>query len=254
MRRLGHFITLKLEKFCMLRANKIIHKGLKNELEFLSYYGKIKNKPHYLFREFINPDLVQNYEPKHKLSKKDGEIHLVYVGGFTSVNLPYAESIWDFYTKITRQKMHLHIYSWFDKKSENKLKEINLKDPYFHYEGIINHDLLIKEISKYDYGINLHTWNRTKIKKNYFISTQFANKYFDYFSAKLPLICLNELVATVNFLDKYKIGFHIDYDEVKSLKKLLIKNKKNYPKMIKNIDKAIAQLQDFKNFIKFVEY
>ena len=248
----GHYITLKLEKFCFLKSDKIIHKGLERALKTLPFYGRIKNKPRYLFREFLSPRPIQKYDPNIKLSKKDGEIHLVYVGGFSPVSLSYIESIWEFYPKITDQKLHLHIYSKFDKQTEDKLKEINLKNPYFHYEGIKTHDIMIKEISKYDYGISLHTRNVSKFEKNYYVLMSFGNKYFDYISAKLPIICSNNLIVLAKFIDKYSIGMHIDYNKVNSLKGILIKNKKNYHQMIKNIDKATVRLLDHKKFIGFV--
>ena len=250
--RFGHFVALRLEKFCFLKADKIIHKGLENELEFLPFYKKIKDKPHYLFREFLEPNLIQKYDPKKKLSAKDGEIHLVYVGSFYLENLPYADSIWEFYPKMTRQKLHLHIYSKVDKKTENKLKEIGSKNSYFHYEGHRAHDSLIKEISKYDYGSYLHVHNRAKIKANYLLMFGFGNKVFDYFSAHIPFICSDDATAIVKFIDKYSVGLHIDYKKINVLKEKLEYNKKKYVKMIKNIEKATPELLNKKNFVKFV--
>lgn len=250
---LQHYIAMELEKYCFLRADKILHKGLENELKFLPFYSKISKKPHYLFREFLNPKLIQKYNPNVKLSKKDGEIHLVFVGNFYLENLPYTDSIWEFYPKITRQKLHLHIYSKVDKITENKLKDINSKNPYFHYEGYMQHDLMVKEIPKYDYGISLHGWNRAKIKNNYFCINGFGNKLFDYISAFLPLICSDDATATVKFIDRYNIGLYIDYEKIGSLKNILLKNKKRYSQTIKNIGKALGKLSYHGNFLSFVE-
>ncbi len=249
---IGDRMTLILEKFCLINSDKIVHKGIENELEFLPYYDKLKNKPHYLFREFINPKKIQIYNPNFKLSKKDGEIHLVYIGGFTSVNLPVAESIWNFYPKITSQRLHLHLYSWFDRKAEEKLKEIENRNPYLHLEGIKDHSSLLKEICKYDYGISLHTRNVSKSKNNYYVAVHFAKKFFDYLSAKLPLVVLKESKAAAEFVDKYKIGVCIDYKDIKSLQKILTKKKKDYEKIIKNIDNAISDSMECKKFLDFV--
>lgn len=251
--RLGHFVTRFLEKYCMLRSDKIIHKGLKNELEFLPFYEKLKDKPHYLFREFLNPKLNQKYNSANKLSKKDNEIHLVFVGNLHLKNLPYADSIWEFYPKITNQKMHLHLYSKVDKKTETKLRAIDSKNPYFHYEGFITYESLTKEISKYDYGITLHGWNRDRVKVDYYSMTSIGNKYFDYMLAKLPILVLNDLKAVVELIDKYKVGYHLSQEELFSLEKFLVKNKKNYSKLIGNIDKAIPQLLDRSRFIEFIK-
>ena len=250
--KIGHFVTRKLEKFCFLRADKIIHKGLLNELEYLPFYHKIKDKPHYLFREFLNPKLTQNYNPNTKLSKKDHEFHLVTHGALPLENLPYSDSIWEFYPKITNQKIHLHIYIKVDKLTENKLKKIESEDLYFHYGGYLSRKELLKEISKYDYGLYLTSWNRAKINNNYSVVTAMGYRIFDYISAHLPIICSDDSTAVVNLVDKYGIGFHIPYNKIYSLSQILIKNKKKYFETIKNIDKAISDFSEYKNLIDFI--
>lgn len=251
-RRLGHFVTQKLEKFCLLKADKIIHKGLENELEFLPFYKKIRNKPNYLFREFLNPGLIQKYNPKIKLSKQDGEFHLVIAGSIPLENSSGSDSIWEFYPKITSQKIHLHIYMRVNKQIENELKRIEFRNRYFHYGGYLRYKNLMKEIAKYDYGLYLTSWNRGNIKYNYAVSTAIGHRLFDCISAHLPIVSSDDSTSVVNLIDKYKIGFHIPYRKIYSLKKLLINNKKNYLKTIKNIDEAITHLLDNKNFIKFI--
>ena len=248
----GHFITRKLEKFCLLQADKIIHKGLANELQFLAVYDKIKNKPHYLFREFINPDLIQPCNPNMKLSKKDGNFHLVIVGALPLVEVTYSESMWEFYPKITNQKIHLYIYTNVDKSTGNKLKKIESENLFFHYCGYLSRDKLLKEISKYDYGVYLTSWNRGNIKNNHFTITSMSYRIFDYISSHLPIISSNDSTAAVDLIDKYKIGIHIPFNKVYSLKQILMENKKNYLKTVKNIDNAIKHFSDQKNLINFI--
>jgi len=248
----GHYIAKKLEKFLLLSADKIIHKGLENELEFLPFYNQIRKKPHYLFREFLKAKFVCKFS-LNKLSKKDGEFHLVFPGRLNPENLPYADSIWEFYPQLTNQKIHLHLYSRVDRKMEKKLREVESKNPYFHYEGYASHQSLIKELSKYDYGIALHGHNRAGLKKDYYSMTALGNKYFDYISAKLPILVVNDYLPIVKIIDKYGIGLYFDYKKLKSLKRMLIQNKKNYPKMVKNIETTIPQLLDHKKFLNFIE-
>ena len=250
---IAHFVAKKLEKFCLLNSDKIIHKGAENELKFLLFYNKIENKPHYLFREFLNPDLIQGYNPNNKLSKKDGAIHLVSVGAIPIEKRPYAYSIWELYPKITAQKIHFHVYMYVDKKTENKLRKIESENPFFHYEGYLSHKKLIKELTRYDYGTYLTGWNRAKIKNSYFTIVAIGSRIFDYISAHLPIICSGDDVETVKLLDKYGIGFYISPEKYGMLKSLVIKNKTNYYKMIKNTDNAISELIEYKNFIEFIK-
>lgn len=246
------FVALKLEKFCFLNSDKIIHKGLENELEFLSFYKKIKHKPHYLFRNFLDYDLIQKYNP-NKLSKKDGEIHLVFVGGPVLNDMPHTESFLDFYPKITKQKIHLHLYFLVPENIEEKFKEIGKRDPFFHYETVLEHHKLIKEISKYDYGYVLHGTNKKLFgNASIWLKTIFGNKYYDYISAFLPIICSDNLEATVRFIKKNKIGFSIHYDNISNLRKEILKNKKNYIGFVKNIKKFIKDKKNYDHFIEFI--
>ena len=243
--KLRHFIALILEKFCFLRADKILHKGLKNELKLLPFYKKIKDKPHYLFREFLDKNLVQEYDQNMKLSKKDGKIHLVYVGGLYLKTLPSVESFWDFYPKITAQKIHLHIYSKQPEEIVKKLEEIERRDPYFHYEGFMEHDALIKGIPKYDYGIHLFGGG---MFKKIDLNVAFSNKNYDYLSAGLPIIVSNNLEATNEFVISNKIGFGIEYKDMPKLKDKIANDTTYYSDNIK----IFIKKYDTVNLLKFV--
>lgn len=139
-----------------------------------------------------------------------------------------------------------------DKSIENKLKKIESENPFFHYGSYLSHKKLLKEISKYDYGLFVTSWNRGNIKNNYSTMTAMGNRIFDCISAHLPVISSDDAKAASNLIDQYNIGFHIPFNKIYSLKQILIKNKKSYLKTTKNIDKAIKNLSDHKNFINFI--
>jgi len=225
-----NIVRLPCEKLCFLKADKIIHKGLENELEFLTFYEKIKEKPHYLFKEFLDKDLCYDYDSRIKLSKKDGEIHLVYVGGLYLKNLVEAESFWKLYPKITRQKLHLHIYSRQSPKIIKKFRMIEKKDPYFHYEGFREPKELIKEIRRYDYGIEFFGGT---INENYLIlKVGFSNKLFDYIAASLPIVVSKNLEVISEFVLKNDFGIIVNYNSIGNLFNKL-KNVNYYEKINK---------------------
>jgi len=225
-------IALQLEKFCFLQSDKILHKGLEYELRFLPYYKKIRRKPHYLYREFFDKTLVQNEGKGKKLSIKDNGIHLVYAGGLYFDDLPSMESFWNFYRKITSQKMHLHIYSKQPDNIVRKLKEMEQNDAYFHYEGYREHKNLIAEMTKYDYGIHMFG-NGTSKKNDISTIIAFSNKNYDYLLAGLPVIATKNLVAVSDFITRNKIGFCINYGQIIQLKSLMPKSPNRYSKNIK---------------------
>ena len=246
--KLRHFISLMLEKFCLLRADKIVHKGLENELEFLHFYGKIKDKPHYLFREFLDKRLIQKSRQNAKLSRKDGQLHLVYIGGLYLNDFPTIESFWTFYPKITCQKIHLHIYSKQPEGIVKKLREMEKRDRYFHYEGFMEHKDLLREISKYDYGIQF--FGREDKEPGIVNKVAFSNKLFDYISARLPVIVTSNQVAIADFVEQHNIGFSIQYSKIKDLKTLLAK-RRGKDSMVS--DAKIAHMFLKRNgFIKFI--
>lgn len=248
----GHYVARKLEKFCLIMADKIMHKGLENELQYLPFYEKIKDKPHYLFREFLDPDLIQKYDSKKKLSAKDGETHLVYVGGLILKDVPHTDSFWKIYPKITKQGIHLHIYSKLPKEIVNKFKQIEKKDKYFHYGGYLEHNKLIDEMSKYDYGIHVHGTGKSPKKSDVWFKIAFANKYYDYALAYLPIICSKSLKAASELIEKNKIGFPIEYSKIENLKKEILKNNENYHLYIKNIKKFIKNRTNDELLINFM--
>jgi len=229
-------IERKLEEILFRISNKIIHKGMKNELKYLRFYNKIKNKPEYLFREFLEPNSMKGCNNNQKLSKKDNEIHLVYVGGLYLKERPETESFWKFYSKITRQRLHLHIYSKQPKEVIEKFRIIETKNPYFHYEGFKHHDDLLKELTKYDYGLML--FGKDELTEQKLIQkVAFGNKIFDYISANIPSVVSKEQVTLSNFIEKNDIGISVKYKNIKNLGKYLKRGATINFENIRNIKK-----------------
>ncbi len=144
-------------------------------------------------------------------------IHLVYVGGLP-LNDDETESIWTFYKKITKQEMHLHIYSKQPKEVLDRMKTIEEEDKYFHYEGYMEHKKLIKELTKYDYMIAIADYKNTPIVWQ---KTVFGFKIYDAIMAKIPYINPKNLTAMADFIDENGIGMNYDYSKIERLKEYL---------------------------------
>lgn len=250
---LGHTISRLLEKFCLINSDKIIHKGLMDELKFLKYYKRIKSKPHYLFREFLDKKLIQVYNPHNKLSKKDNEFHLVYNGATLFLHdIANSESIWKFYPKLTKQKIHLHIYSDIPEDAIVRFRELEKDDPYIHFEGFFDQKILVGELTKYDYGTHILGYENWKRKYNWEKSI-FSNKYYDHICAFLPTICSSQFEAAVEFIEKKGIGFSIPYDDVQNLGRILKEREKDYGRYIRNIQKYISNDRGYARLIDFIK-
>ena len=242
--RISFKYALYAERYCMIHSDKIIHKGLEKELEFLDFYEKIKNKPHYLFREFIDEkDIVKKEDMLPKLSDKDDEIHLVYVGGLYFKSFPGVESFWKFYPKITNQMLHLHIYSKVSKEIEDEFLRIEQNNRYFHYEGFRNHEDLIKELTQYDWGIQLFGDNNNDVML--MAKVAFSNKIYDYLQANLPCIVSNNQEAIGEFLNKSKKNILINYHDILILRSIILQKTKD------NSDALKLKISS-QNLIKFI--
>jgi len=252
--KFGHFVALKLEKYCFLRADKIIHKGLENELQYLPFYEKIKDKPHHLFRNFLDKKLIQKYNPKKKLSREDKEAHLVYGGGWYYDDSSTSNSFFKLYESFLKNRVHLHLYTRANNNEREKLGAFEKKYRYFHYEGHLDRKNLIKEYSKYDFGLNFYGFFDDK-KNNAFVKTAFSNKNFDYLASMLPILTNGEAEAKSDFVVENRIGYSfklLDYNKRSIYKQIL--DKKKYAQLVKNIGKYINKNLNNREFLRFITY
>ena len=188
-------------------------------------------------------------KPLRKISKKD-EINLVSIGQLPYNSGPHTISIWQLLEIFEKEKIHVHIYSKVDKQTELKFKE--LKNKYLHFHGYVPREKLMQEITKYDYGIYLTPWNRSK-KPNFANETVFGYRIFDYFCAKLPVLNSNDAKPVALLINEYNIGYNINYMVLLSLRKFLKEKKKEYHVLVKNTEKVIKVFSDNKNFVEFIK-
>jgi len=244
-------LNLYFEKKLFLNCDAIIHKGGEKELSYLPYYSKIKHKPNYLFREFINKDNVFYCNNINlRLPIKDNEFHLVYVGGIYDSDKKDTESTYNLINSICAQNLHLHLYSKVNSSIYDKLKQMEYENSYFHFHGYLDKINLISEISKYHYGIDLfgHSFKRNIYKSELFA---FSNKEFDYMCALLPVIVSTNLVEKSKFVSDNQIGFSINYIHLSSLKNIIIKNHSNYKIYVNNI---LLKRKRFTNYIHLEQF
>jgi len=218
LKKFKHYLVILLERFCFFSSHKLIHKGFYDELKLLKFYGKIKKTPHYLFREMLDKSLIQKFDISKKLSKSDKELHIVCVGGLNIDDTTF----WEFYPKITIQKIHLHIYSEQTQHIINKFKEIEKNNKYFHYEGHVEHKELIKKIAIYDFSIGTVDYKNTHIAWQ---KSAFGFRILDSIMARILYITPSNLTAMTQFLEKNKVGMGYDYSKLHRLKDFLLRVK-----------------------------
>ena len=254
---------INAEKYCFENADGIMHKGASEELEFLkgktmlgdNFISKITplriNFLPYCSDEFIVPI------NKNKLSKKEGEFHLVHVGG-----LDVTEKVFAIYKTIFQelfeQKIHIHLYIKTQHLSQKEDSEyiskgfdIFKKNKYFHVEYAVDPKKLIKEISKYDSGVILPNLRTTEFDMNSLFCI--GNKISTFFEAGIPFIEDSKRKFTIKLIDNYKVNTLINSDKLNNLKDI---EKIDFIKLEKNILKARKDFNMAKHFPrleKFVE-
>src|SRR3989344_3203254 len=242
------------EKYCIENSDVLMHKGGKNELKVIN--GRIFDKvklPKIIFHFYPYCSDEWNIPPnKEKLSKKDNSFHIVYVGGLfgeigenTLVNLTVK--------KILDNKIHFHIYgkdqhlSNNESKNEitNRFKDL-YKNPYFHIHEALDHKRIIKEISKYDFGIWIGEGFSNNNGPVFEYST--GNKLSTYLEAGIPFLYDNRLESINEILKKYKIDFSFEFSNIEQLLKKIKKIKKE--SITKRVLEARKDFSLQKNFYK----
>jgi len=240
---------LKAEKYCFEKSEGIMHKGGPSELKYLnkSKLGNLNISPFqinflpYCSEEFIIPI------NKEKLSKKDKQIHTVYIGALSDMS-PQGYSL-KYCEEFVKQKIHIHIYTTSDIASNTVIESL-LESGYLHLHSILNPKEIIREISKYDFGLFIFP----RIPKNHPEKKfEMGNKIASYLEAGIPIISLSYDYANTfadRLIKKYKIGKCLSLRDIKEIKKIM----KSYKALEENIIKTRQDFLMEKHFFRLEKF
>ena len=213
---------LSAEKFRVENADGIIFRDL--IIDFMKQKYHI-SCPVLHFLDYPPKQLIVE-TPLPKLSKTDGEIHIVYVGQVFPLNLPsdrYGLSQYgEIAEVITTQKIHFHIYPdplLYRFYSFSCYKDLERKNPYFHFHRGLPIYQLNKEISQYDYGWWLpRPYPANSPIPGIYGATVMGNKFFTYLEAGLPIIVSEYYEYAASLTQKYNIGVVCNYEKLYELR------------------------------------
>jgi len=246
---------IKAEKYCFENADGIMHKGDPNELKFVEgiFHEKIHFSKYQLsFLPYCSKEFSVPINSS-KLSKKDNEIHIVYIG-FLFNDPASVKKFTKCFKEIMAQKIHIHVYTMIThipKKQEEKyIKDFFkhlYKDKYFHLHKPLGAKEIISEISKYDFGF----WPVQECPPE---EAKFGvgNKLASHLEAGLPSIYDDIMVFVDKFMESH--NFNISYNEknIKNLKKRI--KRLNYKKLEKNIIEIRKIFDMDKNFPRLEKF
>ena len=188
--------------------------------------------------------VFNNYVPKacipQHLEKKyscvDGETHIVYAGTITSQTEGHHYDLRDIFRDIADHQIHIHVYASREDEAYARLAK---ESKYIHYHGHLDQRVLMKELTRYDFG-----WAGFNDAKNkVHLDVCLPNKTFEYIACGLPVLSYPHKTLT-EFIEGNNVGFILnDMDELEesdSVRENVLRNRYSF-----TVENNIDLLNDF---------
>jgi len=201
----------KNERVCNEQADGTVYITKSYKKEVSKYYRLIDNS--IIFGNYFPKESTLNEKDFHpKLSDTDNKCHLVYLGRISEAKTEHR-NILKIIKQLSNKDFVIHIYPSRDKAFKLYKK---IKNVYVHNK--LPYKELIKEISKYDFGLTI--FNETIASKLPHIKYAMGNKSYDYLCAGIPIVVQNCLDEAKEFVLGNKFGFVMEnFSEYKNLSK-----------------------------------
>lgn len=225
---------LDLERFCIENADGLCCRDI--ALQYVKKHFNYQVKGKTIFFPDYCWDLQENYHDSGiNLKKCNDEIHLAYAGGINvekiHKNTAFAKQFkngyfLEFARDLADAKIHFHIYPQpticrptdFETVLSEYLK-LEAETRFFHIHRPVPHEILIKELSEFDLGLE-SSWYESHIigseaslpVRNYY---SMSNKVFDYLDAGLGVILGDDFRMRRCMFEKRRIAIVAHLDIVK---------------------------------------
>ena len=177
--------------------------------DYIQSRYKVDANKDLVFYSYVSKSVVPR-SFKERLSKRDGQTHIVYIGTVTSRIQGSHYDLREIFKGIANRKMHIHIYvSRFGLK-DKAYKEMAETSRFIHYHGNMGQRTLLQEITQYDFG--WAGFNRAKNEEH--LDVALPNKIMEYIACGLPVLAFPHKTLR-SFIKKYKVGLVFnDLDEL----------------------------------------
>ena len=155
-----------------------------------------------VFLNYVSESVV----PRHfeeKLSAKDGETHIVYIGTVTNRIEGSHYDLRELFKSIASHKMHLHLYVSLFGLKDKAYKELADESRFIHHHGHLDQRTLLQEITQYDYGWAGFNTNKKNEKH---VEVALPNKVMEYLACGLPILTFPHK-SIREFLEEHEVGF-----------------------------------------------
>ncbi|HOI19073.1 MAG TPA: hypothetical protein PLX15_04400 [Candidatus Woesearchaeota archaeon] len=231
------------ERYCYKHCKGIIFKG--TEAEEVKKIFDISSKP--IFK--INLVSLRNCQD---IKIKNGEdVKVCYVcSTLTPVGNPDYLDDMTIIRFFLDKEISLEVYT-----HQKYLKEFSsfFKHKNFKFNKFVDNKILIKELSKFDYGIHISYKLKTAKLSDKMFQTTMGNREYDYLEAGIPIIVSDD-GGISHFVSKNNVGLTLSLTQLQSLDKKILKSKRNsFKENILAAREKYAfenQISEFNEFIK----
>lgn len=199
-----------------------------------------------IFYNYVSDSIMPRHF-KEKLSNRDGETHIVYIGCVTSVVEDSHYDLREIFKDIASNQMHIHIYPTKNiiTQSNRSYKKLDDASEFIHLHNNLGRRNLLQEITQYDFG-----WaGLNRAENNKHLEIVLPNKVTEYVACGLPVLSFPHKTIK-RFVKKNDVG--LTFSNINDLKLLL--EKPEVSKMKENtllirhqltIEKQIPKLVNF---------
>ena len=199
-----------------------------------------------VFYSYVSESVVPS-QLRRKISEKDGETHIVYIGTVTSRIRDSHYDLRKIFRKIATYGIHVHMYVSIWGVKDKAFQHLAEENDLIHYHGHLDQKSLLHEITQYDYGwagFNVNSKNRKHL------DVALPNKVFEYIACSLPVLAFKHK-NIMAFLTRHNVGLVFDsLDEMASQ----LQNKKKIWNLKRNVLNIRNKLTVEKNINKIIQY
>jgi glycosyltransferase involved in cell wall biosynthesis len=171
--------------------------------------------------DLVFPNYVsESVMPRHfreKRSTRDGDVHIVYIGCITSVVEGSHYDLRKIFQAIASHKIHIHIYptSNLITMSNDAYRRLAASNPYIHLHSHLDHQMLLEEITQYDFGWSGFNGSENKTH----LDIALPNKVMEYVASGLPVLAFPHKTIQ-QFIETHGVGLVFsDIDELEAIVK-----------------------------------
>lgn len=199
-----------------------------------------------VFYSYVSESVVPA-QLRRKISEKDGETHIVYIGTVTSRIKDSHYDLREIFRIIASYGIHIHMYVSIWGAKDQAYQHLANESAFIHYHGHLDQKNLLQEITQYDFGWAGFNANS---KNSEHLDVALPNKVFEYIACGLPVLAFPHK-NIMTFLNRHDVGLVFDsMDEMYSK----LQNKKKIESLARNVLNVRYKFTIEKNINKLIQY